>query len=65
MPRITRRYIERANRDQLKAYLNAQGLETYREESTPELREAALSRFDQDQPDEPEQGMYSYGGAQQ
>lgn len=52
MPRITRRFLESANRTQLKAYLESKGAETYADESTPELRETALAYFEQGEPDE-------------
>lgn len=50
--RLTRNFLENCNRNHLKAFLVSQNKETYAEETTNEMREAALFYFDMSQPDE-------------
>lgn len=52
MARISREYLETANRKQLKAYLAKLGHETYAEESISDLRDSAIHFFEQSLPEE-------------
>lgn len=52
MPRINYEYLNSANRNQLKAYLNRLGHETYAQESTAELRDSAIAFYEQSLPEE-------------
>ena len=52
MPRYSRQYFESANRNQLRAFLERNGKEVYRDESTAELRDAAIHFWEDGQPDE-------------